>query len=329
MLPRPKRSPTPVPGSSTRNVLRDLVWHAALAPSSHNAQPWRFGLIESGIEVFADRSRALPVLDPDDRELVMSCGAAVLNLRIAIRALGHRDLVEVLPEPSMPDLVARVLLGPTHPPRPEETALCAAIPARRTTSRAFEARSVPVPIVARICAAAAEEGARVVVVDDARKRRELATLVARGDHLMAQDPAYRAALESWMRPAREEEQTSAHEMLSRLAPLLLRTRAEAESHAARVQRLAEEAPLVVAITTMGDDEPSWIGAGQALQRVLLTATTEGVSASFMNQPVEVRGLREELRHLLSTSDHPQVVLRLGYGPPSPPSPRRNVDDVLA
>lgn len=146
---------------------------------------------------------------------------------------------------------------------------------------------------------------------------------------MAQDPAYRAELESWMRPSHEDEGTSAHEMLSRLAPLLLRSRAEAESHAARVQRLAEEAPLIVAITTRGDDELSWIGAGQALQRVLLTATAEGVSASFMNQPVEVRALREELRRLLGGAGHPQVVLRLGYGPPSSPSPRRSVDDVLA
>lgn len=334
MLPPSKRDPTPPPGSQARNVLRDLVWHAALAPSSHNAQPWRFRLISRGVELYADRSRSLPILDPDDRELVMSCGAALLNLRLAVRALGHRDVVEINPEPSKPDLIARVLLDEPHPSTPEERALCAAIPRRRTATGAFDGHAVPAPVVARICAAAAEEGAMAVIVDQARKRKRIAELCAEGEMLMAQDPSYRQALSAWAYRGAEPVSTAAQqiqtsgEMLSRLAGLLRRSKDEIESHARSVQKLAEDAPLLVVIATMRDDETAWIGAGQALQRVLLTATAEDISASFCNQPIEVRSLRQELRLLLEGVSYPQVVLRFGHCPMSTPSPRRNVDDVL-
>src|SRR5690606_20406923 len=57
--------------------LRFLLSYAILAPSNRNTQPWRWRISEDMIELYADRGRALPHLDPDDRELIMSCGAAL------------------------------------------------------------------------------------------------------------------------------------------------------------------------------------------------------------------------------------------------------------
>jgi hypothetical protein len=89
-----------------REKLSFLVGYAILAPSGHNAQPWLFSIADDTIELYADRARALPVFDPEDRELTISCGAALLNLRLALRRFGYQDLLETLPDPAVDDLLA-------------------------------------------------------------------------------------------------------------------------------------------------------------------------------------------------------------------------------
>jgi hypothetical protein len=84
------------------------------------------------------------------------------------------------------------------------------------------------------------------------------------------------------------------------------------------------------LSTARDDRIARVRAGQALQRILLLATLHGAATSFLNQPLE-RG--EDVRRLVRTpsGDHayPQMIIRLGYGPPVPGTPRRPVDELLA
>ena len=70
--------------------------YAVLAPSNHNTQPWLFEIHGDAIHLFVDRSRALPMTDPEDREMLISCGAALLNLRVAMRHFGVLGAVETL-----------------------------------------------------------------------------------------------------------------------------------------------------------------------------------------------------------------------------------------
>lgn len=69
--------------------IRSMLEAAVRAPSSHNTQPWLFAVRPDGIALYADRTRALPVNDPHDRELTVSCGAALLQLRVAAAAAGR------------------------------------------------------------------------------------------------------------------------------------------------------------------------------------------------------------------------------------------------
>lgn len=150
-------APTPVPATEAWNVaarhfpddgdaaekLTFLLGYAVLAPSGHNTQPWLFEVRGATVDVYADRAQALPVVDPDDRELTISCGAALLNLRVALRRFGFRaDACEVLPDPDDADLVARVRLVAGEPPSRREEALFAAITTRRTTRAAYSERHV-------------------------------------------------------------------------------------------------------------------------------------------------------------------------------------------
>jgi hypothetical protein len=64
--------------------------------------------------------------------------------------------------------------------------------------------------------------------------------------------------------------------------------------------------------------------------VLLNAAAAGVEASFFNQPIEVAGLWPNLRNIIGRTGFPQVILRLGYATaPTPATPRRTVDEVVA
>src|SRR5829696_6437516 len=89
--------------SSQSLRLHDEQWRAVVAaagaaPSTHNTQPWRFVVEPDAIHLHLDPSRALPVIDPTGREARISCGAALLNLRLALRALDLEPVVTLLPQ---------------------------------------------------------------------------------------------------------------------------------------------------------------------------------------------------------------------------------------
>src|SRR5260370_31488477 len=71
-----------------------LLNYALLAPSEYNTQPWMFRVQGNSVELSADYSRRLPVVDPEDRELLISCGASCYNLRLAARHFGFQSTME-------------------------------------------------------------------------------------------------------------------------------------------------------------------------------------------------------------------------------------------
>jgi iron-sulfur cluster repair protein YtfE (RIC family) len=313
-----------------------LVRYAVQAPSSHNSQPWLFHLAGDTLYLHADRSRALAVVDPDDRALVISCGAALLHLRVAARHFGHELRVELLPDPGDEDLLARAELVATEPATYEEKLLFWAISHRRTNRHAFEPRPLPAELTPLLEAAAAEEGAWLAPLAGEAERTALCELVAEGDRRQLKDSRFRRELASWLHPTR----TKAHDgmpayefgipaLLSTLGPFAIRTFDVGKGVAARDRKLAEGSPALFVLGTAGDEPVDHLHAGRALARVLLRAAQDEVSASFLNQPVEVSELRPRVAEIAGREGHAQLVLRMGYGPPVQATPRRPVRDVLS
>ena len=70
--------------AASAEKIKFLLRYAILAPSTHNTQPWLFHIRGDDVELYADRTRVLRAMDPDDRQLIMSCGAALFHLRVAM-----------------------------------------------------------------------------------------------------------------------------------------------------------------------------------------------------------------------------------------------------
>jgi nitroreductase len=315
--------------------LRYLLSYAVLAPSEHNSQPWLFKITAEEIELHADRTRALPVCDPEDRELVMACGAALLNLRIALRHFGFEGKVKTFPEKDDPDLLARVGFGGKHKPTAEDDLLFRAITQRRTNRMPFEARNIPQEALAELGAAASREGAWLQFVLGEKARNKVADLVAEADRIQMADRTFRRELAAWM----HRNRTVSHDgmpgyamglgsLTSNLAPIVVRTFDFGKGQAAKDRQLAAGSPVLAVLGTNANAPENWLSAGQALERVLLRAGAEDISASFLNQPIEVPELHASLREALGLKGVPQLLLRLGYGPKVKPTPRRTAGEVL-
>ena len=315
--------------------LKFMLQYAVLAPSSHNSQPWLFSLMEDAVELYADRQRSLPRTDPEDRELIMSCGAALLFLRVALHHFTYTGEVEHFPEPHDQNLLARVRLGGREVPSPENEELFHAIDKRRTNRQPFERWKVAAALVNGLESAAEAEGAWFRDVRDQEERDAVAALVAEGDRAQMSDRTFRLELAAWMRPNLSGSNDGIPgyglglgNLASYAGPLLVRTFDMGERRAARDHEIAEGSPLLAVLATDYDRPADWLTAGQALGRVLLRARADGVSASYLNRPIEVAELRPRLRDALGLAGFPQVLLRLGYGADPRPTPRRPLEEVL-
>lgn len=322
-------------GAAPAEKLKFLVRYAVLAPSGHNTQPWTFRIREDKLSLYADRTRALPVVDHDDRELTISCGAALYNLRVAAGHFGHEPACELLPDPDLPDLLARFALGARRGATIGEFKVFASIVRRHTNRMPFEEKPVEKTAIARGEAAVRAEGAWVRFITDKRARHAVAKLIGEADRLQFADKRFRRELAAWIHSNRSHSRDGmpgySHGfggLMSLAPPFFIRTFDMGKSTAAHDQDLADHSPLLAVIGTPDDDPRAWLRAGQAMQGLLLIATAENVSASFLNQPIEVQPLRARLAKLLEVSGHPQVLLRVGYGPPVKPTPRRAVEEVI-
>lgn len=317
----------------TDENLVSCVQAAIAAPSIHNSQPWRFRIHHGGIDVFADWDRRLDVVDPSGRELLISIGAALFNLRLSMRHQGWMPTTRVFltPDgPDRPDLIARITAGRPAPPTAPLNILFAAIPRRHTNRLPFAPTTIPAAVLDELVAAAAMEGATVRVAS-AVGRNAILSLVRTAERRLADRGIYRAELTDWTRPAhhrRDGIPPQAFGPWDAMEALPLRDFGLTQPQLRRAVARYEPYPTIVVLSTEGDHAPQWLTSGQALQRMLLVATAQGLAATPMSQPLEIAALRE----LVTDTDHglwAQLILRLGYATPVGPTPRRPLADVLS
>ncbi|MEA1938083.1 MAG: hypothetical protein U9N14_03205 [Pseudomonadota bacterium] len=323
---------------SMADKLAFAVRYAILSPSSHNTQPWRFRICDDRLDLIADRTHALVVIDPDGRQLAMSCGAALFTLRLALRALGQKEKTNILPEGSESNVIATVRIVGEGEPRAADKSLFAAILTRRTNRLPFENKPVDVALLARLEEAAVAEGAWFAAFADQKDREALAEIIAKADAVQGKDRRFRRELDAWVRQNRPEgtERTDGMpgygvtfaDLMAGAQPLVLRTFEWGDGQAAKDRQLAEESNVLAVLGMDGEDLEHWVRGGQALAHVLLVAESAGLAVSYLNQPVEVRSMWPELMNGIGRDGMPHHILRIGYGTSVPPTTRRSSDQVI-
>jgi nitroreductase len=310
-------------------VARRLIDAAGAAPSIHNTQPWRFWVTDDLIEVHGDPDRMLWVADPLGRALHLSCGAALFNLKLAIRLLGAKPLVWPLPDPQRePTLLASVRLDPGRPATWGEREMFEAIHQRHTSRAPFSGRPVPEPVQAELEREAGFEFA-VLRMLSGRDTAVVLDRAAAADKLLATDFDHRVELARWLGTEGDDGIPAGalgHRPMTEPAPV--RDFSAASPAAVRPSACYEPVPQLAVLSTARDEPGDWLRAGQALERVLLTATTHGLATSLLYQPIELHDRERRDEGWWPWPECPQIIMRFGYGPPGLKSPRRPVDDIL-
>lgn len=343
-------------GGRIEEQLRFLLRYAVLAPSAHNTQPWTFRVEGNHLVVFPEFSRALSVSDPTHRELYLSLGCALANLRIATEHFGFRAAEEEfpgggdLPAVALPagrsfsegrakagQPVARLsfVSGRTEPPGND--ALFAAIPKRHSNRAPYEPRPVPVDVLQRLRGQANDPEVRLDLVMQPAHIRTVAELTARATRDTLGRADFRSELSRWVRNNFTKRpdgmpgfSVGVPDPPSLLAPIMVRLPPMAKAEAKKAQARIAGSPLVAVFSAKEDAPRGWVKTGVALERVWLAAVAHGLRATPYAGPFEAGALHEQVEHLLGISGfRAQTLLRVGYGPDDPhPSPRRSVENVL-
>lgn len=315
------------------HAVRRAAVRATMAPSVHNTQPWRFVLSGHSLEIHADWSRRLRILDPSGRQLLVSCGCAVLNARASLAAAGYAAMVDRFPDPVQPNLLARFTLPShrvDHVPLGE---LDAVVELRRTNRRCFADEPVSDDIVDVLVSAASEEGAELVSIDRPEHRLAAVRLSHRADELENADPAYRAELRAWTSddprrldgvPATAVAYVDAG---ARDAMPIRDFDTRGMGWSPTETRSGTDQCLLL-LGTLADTPAAWLRAGEALERVLLEITRRGYAASPLTQVIEVAATNAQLRQELQLRMHPHVLLRVGRAPTTPATRRRRLASMI-
>jgi nitroreductase len=310
-------------------IVRRLIEAASAAPSIHNTQPWRFRVTDELIDVHADPDRMLWVADPRGRALHLSCGAALFNLRLAIRMLGAKPLVWPLPDPEgKPTLLASVELAPGRPPTSDERSMFETIYQRHTSRAPFSERPIPESVQFRLEQEAGYEFAvfRMLSLSEANAVLDLA---AEADQELADDYSHQVELSRWIGTEGGDGipgDALGYRPVTGQAPV--RDFGRASAAIVRPSGRYEQQPRLAVLATSGDRPSDWLRAGQALERVLLAAAGVGLATSLLYQQVELHDVAGRGGKWWSWPEWPQIIIRLGYGPTGKRTPRRGVDDIV-
>ncbi len=311
---------------------RDLIRFATLAANSHNAQAWQFRVSPARIDIVPDLFRATPVVDPDNHHLYVSLGCAAETLSLAAASRGLPGQLRF--DPATGEIRFNYAKGVAS-----DTPLSDAIAQRQSTRSDYDGSTLSAADVTLLANAAHISGVDLILMTERPQLARLSDLIATGTAAQIADPAFIRELKLWMRFNPRSALQSGDGLFSAtsgnpvlpdwLGPVALDwTNTAADENRNNAAKIASSSGIAVFVSAK-DDPEHWVLAGQACQRFALQATAMGLKHAFLNQPVEVPDLRDELAALVGlTGRRPDLVMRFGRGAVMPFSARRPVDAVL-
>jgi hypothetical protein len=321
-----------VPWAEVSTALRQAAEVATKAPSILNTQPWRWRVHDEVLELDADRTRQVHSIDPQGRLLTLSCGAALHHARVALRARGWEPEVQRLPDPTHPDVLARVAVREVLRAGPAELRLAGGIGHRHSDRRPVVAEApVGTNRMEALLAAAAGEGVRLHRVTR-EQRASLMYAARQAQQAEAADEAYQRDLNAWTDERARGEGVPRETMVAGdVRPPGQRDFARGGEAGVYSEGGEDAMADFLVLYTSGDAPPDWVRAGEAMSAVWLTGTVNDVAMSVLSDVVEEASARTLVQRLLPEKGFPQIILRIGIAAqpnPPPASPRRPPDTVI-
>ncbi len=313
-------------------TIRAALMLANRAPSVHNTQPWRWRVGEHSLHLYANRDLKLAHTDPDERDLILSCGAALHHCVVAFAALGWQSKIRRFPNPADPDHLASIQLH-RHPASEADVSLAAAIPRRRTDRRTYRSWPVPQRDIGVMGARTARAGVMLRRVEELDKLKSVVTEAA-WQHRT--DAEYLTELTTWSGRYASTAGVPARNTPTPDSKATIPARTFAGPVLAQPDDVdpTDDNAVVIALGTAEDDEVSRLRAGEATSLVLLTATALGLASCPITEPLEIPETREEIRADVFGGDaYPQMLMRIGWASinaePLPSTPRRDFSETVA
>jgi nitroreductase len=314
------------------DVIEDVVRTACRAPSLHNSQPWQWVFNRGQLRLFLDPSRIMDT-DHSAREALISCGAALDHLRVAMAAAGWQSHIDRFPNPNSPNELASIEFTPAEFVTERDRRLAGAIGVRRTDRLPFSAATEWQSIEAVVAGSVNQQAVHLeVIADELRPSLEEAAQIA--DSLRMYDTHYHNELHWWTAPFEPSEGIPYSALASaaegdrvgigRAFPVPRRPERRPE--------IPEDRAKILLLSTDHDARADALAAGEALSATLLECTMAGLATCPVTHLTEVTVTRELIRSLMDHDAVPQVLIRMGVVPvtekAAPPTPRRSLSEVL-
>lgn len=312
------------------HTVRTALALALRAPSVHNTQPWQWRLGDTTMHLYTDDSRHLTGTDPDRREMLMSCGAALHHFRVAMGAFGWETVVHRLPNPAEPRHLASIEYRHAEPDA-ESVRMARAIALRHSDRRRFTSWEVTEAQLSALVEAGTVPEVQVRAIDTGGERTRLQRAFAQASATHAEDAGYLSELAAWSGRHAASDGVPARNAVASADPMV-RPFDDPELTEAVVTDTDESARMLL-VCTASDDPHAWLRAGEATSAILLSATARGLATCPLTEPLELPRIRERIRSdLLGGFGHPQLIIRLGWAATSaervPATPRLPLEAVL-
>jgi hypothetical protein len=312
-------------------VIEDVVRLACRAPSLHNSQPWRLDVDGEVLHLLLDAGRVMPSTDRSAREAIISCGALLDHLRVAIAAAGWNTCVHRFPNPNDLDHLASIDFMPMKSVTDACRRRADAIRVRRTDRLPFTAPAEWDSFEPHLRRASDGNQVRLDVMPD-DVRRELEQMSKLTDSLRLYDSGYQHEMNWWTAPfefsegipysSLDSDDETQRVGINRAFPL--------PHHPQRHAEVPRDHSKVLTLSTHGDTRKDALICGEVLSAVLLECTMAGLSTCPVTHITELRTTRRHLAAMIGHDSVPQVLVRVGIAPhtDATPTPRRPVSDVL-
>ncbi len=310
-----------------------MVSYATKAPSGHNTQPWLFELYDDKIVISPDFTKALPVVDADNRELFMSLGCAAENLCLAVSALQYHTKVEV-------DSTGNILVHLEKSVEITPNPLFEQIEKRQTNRSKYNGTKIPEETISNILQQTQTTENKIYAWDkNTTEFAQLTDFVLQGNLLQMNDKAFKEELLSWIRFNKKHSESTndgisyavmgAPNLPKPITEFFVKLALNAKSQNKTDLKNINSSSHLLLLTSQENNIASWIETGRILQRLLLTLTQNNIAVAYLNQPCEERKLSTEMQTILPINGQiPQILLRIGYAEPMPYSKRKAISEVI-